>query len=278
MAKTRFKLKKVSNYGSSHPVVARLLLQTHDLLQWANLPKDDKDAVYTIYDRLNKRLLKCHEAFDRLVSARHITIRESEFQVDGSSKYEPHVIGLEEEVETILYESKNYLRDLLGILNIFFDYECDEASYFYNAKGNGVSPLVKWASERFGDEDPFTRMLANEHEWIEALIRNRNAVEHPGGHSGTLHIQNFTILKDGRYLAPTWNRDDEEPKDLYQDIGVILDNLLSLAEEFLVSCNVHKAVFDIIKYVQIPEQDRDPECPKRIIVQLEGGIGVAKAD
>lgn len=271
-------MKKVSNYGSSHPVVARLILQTHDLLQWADLSKEERDLVIVLYDDLKNRLLKCHEAFDRLVKALNITIEECEFQEDGSSKYEPHVIGLEGEVETILYESKNYLRNLLGILRIYFDYECDEASYFYDAKGKGASTLVKWASEKFGEDDPFTRMLVTEHEWIEDLIRSRNAIEHPGGHSGTLYIHNFTKLEGGRYLAPTWNRDDGEPKGLYQDIEVILDNLLTLAEDLLVSCNVHRAIHKIIQYIQIPEDERNPESPKRLTVQLMEGIGPGNAD
>ena len=141
-----------------------------------------------------------------------------------------------------------------------------------------VAPIVKWASEKFGEDDPFTRMLVTEHEWIEEVIRRRNAVEHPGGHSGTLYIQNFTRLEDGRYVTPTWNRDDGEPKGLYPDIEVILDNLLTLAEELLVSCNVHRSKHKIIQYAEIPEDKRNPECPKRLIVQLKEGIGVAKVD
>ncbi len=254
------------------------MVQTQDLLQWADLSKEERDSVMVIYDGLKNRLLKCHEALDRLIKSLNITIEECEFQEDGSSKYEPHVIGLQGEVETILYESKNYLRDLLGILRVYFDYECDEASYFYDAKGKGVSPLVKWASERFGEDDPFTRMLVTEHEWIEDVIRRRNAVEHPGGYSGTLHIQNFARLEEGRYVMPTWNRDDGEPKGLYPDIEMILDNLLTLAEDLLVSCNVHRTKYKIIQYVQIPEDKRKPECPVRITVQLKEGIGAAKAD
>jgi len=273
MAKeSQFKMKKVSNYGVSHPVVARLVVQTSELLQWADLSNEERASVRTIYRGLKNRLLKCHEVFVRLIEALNITIEECEFQEDGSSKYEPHVIGLEGEVETILYESKNYLRDLLSILRIYFGFKCNEASYFYDAKAKGASRLVKWASEKFGEDDPFTEMLVAEHEWIEGVIRKRNAVEHPDGHSGTLHIHNFTKLDDGRYLQPTWNLDDGEPGGLYPDIEVLLDNLLTLGEDFLVSCNAHKTKHKIIQYIQVPKEKRNPECPRRIEVQLKKGI------
>lgn len=276
--KPHFKMRKVSNYGSSHPVVARLLLQTHDLLQWADLSREDKDSIMAIYDGLKQRLIKCHESRDRLVSSLKTTIGECEFKEDGSSRYEPHVIGLKEEVETILYEAKNYLRDLLGILHVYFGYKCDEASYLYDAKGKGRSPLVRWSSEKFGEDDPFTEMLATEHEWVEEVIRKRNAVEHPGGHSGTLYIHNFVQREDGKYVMPTWHRDDGEPKGIYPDIDTILDNLLTLAEDFLVSCNVHKTKHKVIQYVSIPADQRDPQCPKRIMVQLKEGTGPAGAN
>jgi len=275
---SQFKLMKILNYGSSHPVVARILLQTHDLLRWADLSDEERNLVVAVYDRLKDRLLKCHEAFNRLCKALNKTIEECEFQKDGSSKFAPYVMGLDGEVETILYEAKNYLRDLLRILKIYFNYECNEAAYLYDPKSKGTSPLVEWATERFGKDDPFTKMLATEQEWIEYFIRRRNAVEHPAGHSGTLHIHNFLQCKDGRYVLPTWNLDDNEPKGIYPDIEVILENLLTLAEEFLVLCNVHRTKFKIIQYIEIPEDMRKPECPKRFTVQLKDAIGLTKTD
>ena len=80
-------------------------------------------------------------------------------------------------------------------MRVYFEYKCNEASYFYHAKGKGVSPLVKWASEKFGADDPFTRMLVAEHEWIEDVIRRRNAVEHPTVRSDAV-IQDAVAAND----------------------------------------------------------------------------------
>ena len=64
-----FEIRKISNYGASHPVVARLMMQTGELIQFSNLPKEDKDKVQEFYFELHNRLLKCHDIYDRLMKA-----------------------------------------------------------------------------------------------------------------------------------------------------------------------------------------------------------------
>ena len=39
---------------------------------------------------------------------------------------------------------------------------------------------------------------------VEYFIRFRNAVEHPGGYSGELRINNFSFQSDGKIREPTW--------------------------------------------------------------------------
>ena len=257
-------------------MVARLTVQTHRLLEWADISKEEKTNVYATYDGLKKRLLKCHEAQERLCKAWNETVDAEHFNPDGTLKSLPHVIGLDGEVETILYETKNYLRDLLGIFGIFFGVGFDEASYFYDARGNGSSKVVKWAVDSFGETDPFTMTLVSEHEWIEELIRKRNAAEHPGGHSGTLQFHNFEKTADNQFVAPAWHRDDLPRTEIFLDVKVTLDNLLTLAEDMLVCCITKRTRFKIIKFVGIPEDKRDTNCPTRITVALKAGIPPAR--
>jgi hypothetical protein len=265
-------LTKVSNYGTSHPVVARLAAQTYELLKWADLSKEEKDQVYLKYDGLKNRLLKCHEAYGRLQKALAESMEEDIFNEDGTLKRYPHLIGLREEIETILYEAKNYLRDLLDLFEIFFEADFDEASYFYDARASGASRIVKWATERFGEADPFTTMLVNEGNWIEELIRKRNAVEHPGGHSGTLHIHNFERIAGNQFVSPTWHRNEMPKTDIFVDLEVYLENLLTLAEDILVGCIVKRSKHRIIGFVEIPEDQRRVNCPMRITVALNKNI------
>jgi hypothetical protein len=252
--------QQVSNYGTSHPVVARLLMQSRELLPWAGLPNDIQNIVYGIHYELKNRLLKCHEGYARLVAAKKRMLQ--------TPQLDPYLIDLENEAETFLYDSKNYFRDLLGIINVFFCTNFHEARDFYDASGKGDGKLTQWASRRFGPTDPFTEVLRTEQDWIGELIRKRNAVEHPGEYSGALTIENFTSRSDGLFTPPSWHRDNLRPTDPLADIEAAMDGMLTLAENILVACIAKTTKWSIIKFAAIPEQDRKPDCPMRIIAQL----------
>eukprot|EP00456_Euglypha_rotunda_P085047 TRINITY_DN85654_c0_g2_i1.p1 TRINITY_DN85654_c0_g2~~TRINITY_DN85654_c0_g2_i1.p1 ORF type:complete len:117 (-),score=35.80 TRINITY_DN85654_c0_g2_i1:10-360(-) len=68
----------------------------------------------------------------------------------GRKNHLPQIIGLEGEVETYLYESKNTLRTLLGVINTAFDTNFQEASGFYDTKGDGRGKVVAWAIDTLG--------------------------------------------------------------------------------------------------------------------------------
>jgi hypothetical protein len=262
-----FEFKKVSNYGTKNPVVARLRLQTHELLQWADLTSEQRIEVFEIYGGMADRLLKCHETYDRIVAAREKSLADLGSTSEARARTAPFVIGLTGEVETILYESKNFLRDLLGVPRVFFGTSFDEASAFHNPKG-GDGKLVEWATRTFGQNDPYAKMLAYEQAWLGELIQRRNAVEHPGQKSGTLQVHNFRTLPDGRYLEPCWHRDEELPSNILSDLKVILSNLLGLAEDVLAASIMHKTDWNGIRFYVIPEKDRRQECPTRLKVAL----------
>lgn len=266
-----FSIIKVSNYGTSHPVVARLLVQTSELLGWADLIKEDRDKVFDVYNSIKNRLLKCHESYDRLRIAfdKNLDKTSEKMSEDKSDRFQKHpfLIGLQAEIETILYESKNYLRDLLQVLNIFFITNFSESHAYYDTKSSQESSIALWAKKQFGKNDNFYKMLISEQKWIEEIIRKRNAVEHPGGHSGRLHIINFQQMPDGRFMAPVWHRDDLVPTGIFPDLDVMLDNLLTLAEDILVSCLHHKSKFPgMIAFAEIAEGERPSDCPVRIRV------------
>jgi hypothetical protein len=264
-----YEIRKISNYGTQNPVVARLKVQTHELAQWSNLSEDKKLELSAVYFGLADRLLKCHEIYRRISAKIEREISEHRPNADPRMKKVPYVVGLRGEVENFLYESKSYLRDLLSVLDIFFGAKFDEASAFYPTKAGGKSKLVIWAATKFGPSDHFTTMLASEQEWTAELIRKRNAVEHPGGRSGTLHIENFKPLPDGRFASPHWHRDHDQPTGLVQDFETYLENMLTLGEDMLVSCIHHQAQHELIEFIGIPVADRQIECPMRLTVQID---------
>src|SRR5207244_2524682 len=101
-----FVFSKISNHGTNHPVIARLHLQTFDLLQATTLSPQTQEQVGHIYFEAGRRLLRCFEITNEL-SEKQIEL-EAETQ---PARIVPYLIDLDRLVETFLYEAKNFLRD-----------------------------------------------------------------------------------------------------------------------------------------------------------------------
>jgi hypothetical protein len=82
--------------------------------------------------------------------------------------------------------------------------------------------------QQFGSEDDLSKLIKEDQElWIKQLVRMRNAVEHPGGYAGHLHIHNFeAVLLDGqshpRLIEPSWHLNDEPRVSIGHDLPVWL--------------------------------------------------------
>lgn len=270
-----FTFYKVSNHGVGHPVVARLSLQTIELLKFGGLSKQQEGKVAELYmGTLQPRLLKCHDIFDRLTKALKESVDRIKPRTDGSMRELPYVAELRGEVEAFLYEVKNYLRDLLGLFQTCVDCELKNASDLYNAKGEGDSAVVKWANEKYEADHRLSNLLRTEQPWVEQVIRARNAVDHPGGKSGTLVIHNVRACAEG-WVPPCWSRDGQPESDILTDMSTLMHNMLTLAEDLLIECIVHTTPHPAITFYEVPEAERDPKSPIRIRVGLKPWVAAA---
>jgi hypothetical protein len=264
-----FVVKKISNVGSSNPIVARLSLQFDEIINFYNLPDGvRKDIVHVLRNDIQQRLLACekiaielnNEIVDELK-----TIKEKGLKTQSSGKVLelPHIIRLEERIEAYLYNAKSCLRDILKIYNIVFGTDFTEARY---------DRAIKWASEKFGEEDALTRLLkADQGLWIPQVVKIRNAVEHPGGHSGFLRVQNFEAKLDNAQVTitePAWGLNDDIPTIIRGDLLVFINNILELAEDVVLSAldKVGKPARLVI--LEIPKDQRNEEAPIRFRMGL----------
>ncbi len=190
-------------------------------------------------------------------------------QSDECTNHFPHIIDLDRETDNFLYETKNFLRDLLNdVVKVFFpDINFDDARSFFNGKNHkGDGKLTAWASSKFGKDHKITLMLRADQPWIEELVRKRNAVEHPGGHSGELKIQNFALTKDGKLIKPVWARTGEEGTYIVDDMVTYCHWLLTFAEELIIFACIEQKLhngFQNMTFYEIPEEKRSPETPTR---------------
>jgi aspartyl-tRNA(Asn)/glutamyl-tRNA(Gln) amidotransferase subunit B len=265
-----YEIRQISDVGTGHPVVARLGPQTSDLSSWLDVDKTKRDQLDHLYVMtLSQRLLECHKVRNILYEKMVAAVEGLPKQQGGRIRPVPHIIGLQKIVEGFLYDAKNYLRDLLTFFQILYDCELKEASAFANLRDDGESEIVKWAASKFGNNHELTKLLRSENEWCAELIRTRNAVEHPGGHSGSLTIENVRLSAgSGGYVQPTWKRTGRVESDILKDMDTCLDNMLTLAEDLLAYAVREKSTFKGIVIEEIPVELRIPECPIRLRVGM----------
>jgi hypothetical protein len=148
-------IRKISDFGTSHVVVARLGVQSSDFINWLEIEKPARDAVTHLYVyTLTQRLLRCHDYHNGLIQRINSAFENMAPRNSPRVREVPHVIGLDGLAEGFLYEAKNYLRDLLALFQIVYGCGLKDASAFTNLKTNGDSDVVKWAAMPLGPDEP----------------------------------------------------------------------------------------------------------------------------
>lgn len=264
-------IQKILDEGTANPIVARLSIQTKDLLPFYNLSEDQRQKIFGImFADVQPKLLTCSRIFKDLeteVRAHQKRIDEVgvEIQAGGRAYKIPAIFDLQSRVETFLYQAKSVLRDLTKIFLILFGKDFNHSARF--------DLVVDWAEAQFGQKDELTKMLREDESlWIRPLVRMRNAVEHPGGKSGILHIENFSSEVIGStvlVVEPLWYLDKGDKSPIVRDMAVFADNLLTLCEQTLILClEKFKKDFPIV-VAEVPESERDANCPVRYKVTID---------
>lgn len=177
---------------------------------------------------------------------------------------------LKEDVETYFYNAKSVLRDLAGLFEIFLNKKFDHSRY---------NDIWKRAKKHFGKDHPITKFVEKNIPWIKDIVQRRNAVEHPGGYSGYLHIINieFVDVKGNlHFVAPTQHFNENPPSSIHNDIRVILNYLLEFNEIlFVLMLQTIESPFPL-RFYEIPEQERHPEAPVRFAVTVDSSAFKAK--
>jgi hypothetical protein len=272
-----FQFKKVLEHGTANPIVARLSLQIFEILKHCDASKDVQDKVGELYVvSLLKKLLRCQEIEERFKQEFAAVVGKYKRPATANTPVEvPQIPRLEEECHNFLYETKNYIRDLLQVVNHLYGTTFAEASEFSRAK-KGSQSLVEFAEKTFGADDGKTKFLKEAVPSVEELIAMRNAVEHPEGLSGKLVIANFTLGVDRKLDEPTWHREKDgkpvgEPSSIRADMEILIRNLATLGENVFVSWAAnHLRVPDMMRVAYIPEDKRNLDCPIRWTVTLRG--------
>jgi len=56
-----FEIRKISDVGTTHPVVARLGVQSSEIIRWLDVDEKSRGSILQLYvHALTPRLLRCH--------------------------------------------------------------------------------------------------------------------------------------------------------------------------------------------------------------------------
>ncbi|MBX3308048.1 MAG: hypothetical protein KF751_18540 [Nitrospira sp.] len=214
--------------GSVDPYVARTTMQAGYLASHFQLGEEKERGILSVFDKYRRHLHQCHDISERIAQEieRHFQALKASLENQQASAVLriPSVRNLTNDVETFLYHAKLAFRELKGLFLFTQDKQFGERTQYKH--------IADWSEKRFGENNPMSKWLRTNCDWIQKLIDSRNAVEHP--EKSFLAIKNFHVDERGNISAPSWALNNEVPTSLVKDMEVIPVNMLEYAEVLLV--------------------------------------------
>ncbi len=265
---------KTSDHGTSNPIVARLSVQSRQLMEPFSISEEKKKRVWGIlHDKVQHQLLSCYDIWNQILSRENeivAKIEETGIQTQSHGRVATidQIENLKHLASSFLYSAKSALRDIKFMICEF--YETDAEIIKIKAKDLNYKSLKEWTKKKFSEENEFTKLVLEDFDlWIDEVYSKRNAIEHPGGHSGHLEISNFTAVqnpesKEWKGVFPQWQRNQDQPSPITRDMQITIENILDFSEDVLVHClSKGNSMIPVVIY-EIQKENRDSECPIRL--------------
>ena len=265
------KVKKLLDKGTNNPIVARTTVHISDLMSAYPLSDDERQSILSAFGSLMRRLLRMQELRDSLSKEYEkirTQVREEGLTQLGEDAYEvPQIMGLDAQAEDFLQAAKLALIDCGSLFEPLYAQTFDHR----------IDLSIAWLEEELGVEHEFVKRLRKHHDvWIKELIDRRNALEHPRKRAkGKLHIENIDIDVAGAKLMgsdPSWHLTGDESSSIIEDTRILIENILRLAEEILVSSLGVRFPDTPVMAKEIPEHNRDVKAPVRFVLVPRGNI------
>lgn len=256
-------VKDKDNVGCSNKIVARLMVQSQELIK--NLPLSiNHDTVLDKLYQCKELLLICERISLDIVSevnAINKQIADNSLAVyNRVINHFPQVENLEDKVSRFLANSKKYIQTLTEIFNIL---------YGENVDGPHFHKIKKILLKQYDKSNRLYKYVEETEPYIESILELRNRIEHPKKGEEFI-INNFILLPNKLIQPPEWYINGQEPCPIKEQMVQIVNDLLRFAEEFTLLCILEK-IDEKIPYsvVEIPEKNRQVECPIRFNIQID---------
>ncbi|MFS5596683.1 hypothetical protein V2V61_11040, partial [Streptococcus agalactiae] len=214
--------------GSSHPAIARVLIQSDELLDHATLAAGiQKQEVMLHLHACKESLLACDAIAIRVagkVSEIIEIIESAGLSIDSSGRGLnpfPQVEDLDADCVTFLVQANRAVKLISQI-----------PSYFLSLKKlhSNFDHLGRALRAEVG-ESPLCIFVEEQSEFIAKIAELRNFQEHPTAAKETV-VRNFHLVPDGSVSVPTWfvdGGDDKPAGAIHLSMKVISKNLVEIA-------------------------------------------------
>lgn len=253
----------VSDVGSAHPVVARLFIQSVEMLG-AGMFRRLEDTLPAI-----KHLHACKETMVECDSLATAIVGEIDTLVNEIENFGllrdrsgrgfnpfPAVDGLEGDCSAFLTKVNRVIRQISGFPYLLL--ELDRADSNFDHLGKHLSSLL-------GASTPFPSYVMEESARVRYLAELRNYDEHPG--EKRTRIKNLHVLPNGDLQTPTISLeggDDTAEYSLRSVLVNVVPYLLSVAEAVVIHSVLNGFSSGLPFVVQpIPDPEVDPSKPVR---------------
>jgi hypothetical protein len=259
----------VSDVGSSNPIVARVLLQGHEILKTAGFDDHvNKEAVTIHLHGCKESLLACEKIARRVaanIDCIVTQVTENAISKDnhGRGLYPfPQVQDLDTDCGTFLIQANRTIKKICELPQHFYPLAKTDSNFDH---------LSKRLAESVGEESPLTVFVRENCDGVRYLIDLRNFHEHPKQLQTV--IENFRVLPDGRIQVPMWHLAGAKPTEAHpirEEMAATIDFLRDMAEAMLIHL-VMQRVSRRLPYIveETPDDKLDSRLPIKYRLSLD---------
>jgi len=258
--------EKISSYGASSPLFARIFLQSKEMFDLAFHLNPDKEHLLEIIWEANLLLISCANYRDEIAGqvnnvAMQCDALIEQHKLSGSIPPLPKVKNLEINAKAFLNTGKLFLTQCFKIISIFtkLPIKHNNETHF--------NIHIDWLANNRPELIGLTQSLKSDLEWIRTLAECRNAIEHSrAGLSITLN--NFKLLPGNKFTEPTWSYDltskiqVKRESSIVTDLCIYIDNMLGMLEEIILHCiSAELSIEKKFQIYKIDDSKINPQCP-----------------
>lgn len=254
-------------FGSKNQIIARLLLQTCEIMKSVPLRTTvNKKEVTDYILQGSVHLVKCQSICEALNVEVQSTIDSTPIGLNHfNSQFIalPRVENVNGKAASFLTHMKLYLQFIAKVVGTMFNKIYD---------GPHFHKILSDVENKYGIDDQLASYLRETQPWVKTLVHMRDALEHPKKNPDeALLINDFSLQADMSIRPPHWIfKKGNVNGDIVIDMVNMTEGALVFGENMILACldKIKNDRFPIAFY-KVPDQQIDPNLPIRVRATID---------